>query len=359
MPIPVTCPGCHARLNAQDAAAGKTLNCPKCRTPIAVPAPPAFEVIEEEPPPPPPRKAPPAKVHVEVADEDEIEVEEEVRPRARRRADDDEDDEDDRPRRRRATGGGAAPVLRFVSPGTFGLAVVLFFLPWTDLHCHGPKGKIQLFTQSAYQSAVGEVSEGDGFSELKKEFGGADAGAKGPKPSELFAQGKHPGGKADGDGKEDGPDKAPLLWVYLGFVVLGALLPTAIADPRARGALVLGFAALALLVAAGSAAAGLPLAKTADDFNKEMKGVDVGGFGGLGGLGGGKAGAKPGGKLADAITPEMKCSYLLSFWLSLALLAGTAGVGGVQLALAGGGSKSQRRKKARRRRDEEDDDEDG
>ncbi len=54
MPIPITCPGCSARMNAPDAAAGKKVKCPKCQTVLAVPAPvadvPAFEVVEDESP---------------------------------------------------------------------------------------------------------------------------------------------------------------------------------------------------------------------------------------------------------------------------------------------------------------------
>jgi hypothetical protein len=37
MPIPVTCPGCQARLNVPDAAAGKKVKCPTCRGLIRVP----------------------------------------------------------------------------------------------------------------------------------------------------------------------------------------------------------------------------------------------------------------------------------------------------------------------------------
>ncbi len=52
MPLPVTCPGCSSRLTAPDAAAGKTVRCPKCRAPIPVPAPAAalpFEVVADAP----------------------------------------------------------------------------------------------------------------------------------------------------------------------------------------------------------------------------------------------------------------------------------------------------------------------
>ena len=59
MPIAVQCPECSSRLNAPDAAAGKTLSCPKCNAALHVPAAaPAFEVVDEAPPPPP-KPAPP------------------------------------------------------------------------------------------------------------------------------------------------------------------------------------------------------------------------------------------------------------------------------------------------------------
>jgi hypothetical protein len=71
MPIPLTCPGCSARMKAPDAAAGKAVRCPRCQARIAVPAAaPAFEVVE-----------PP-----------DIEVEDEpVRPKPRREREPDRD----------------------------------------------------------------------------------------------------------------------------------------------------------------------------------------------------------------------------------------------------------------------------
>ena len=49
MSIGIACPGCSAKLNAPDSAAGKKIKCPKCQTVCAVPAPaaPAFEVVED------------------------------------------------------------------------------------------------------------------------------------------------------------------------------------------------------------------------------------------------------------------------------------------------------------------------
>jgi hypothetical protein len=48
MPISMPCPGCGAKLKAPDAAAGRTLTCPSCKTPVLLPG---------EPLPPPPRRS--------------------------------------------------------------------------------------------------------------------------------------------------------------------------------------------------------------------------------------------------------------------------------------------------------------
>lgn len=139
MPIPISCPGCAARLNAPDGAAGKTVKCPRCKAAVAVPAPlppdPGFEVVEDEPPAP----EPPKKKPVVAAVEDDAE---DARPRKKPRADDapparkrptrhddddddDEDDEDDdRPRRKRraAANGGSSKVLVAAVAGVLLLA---------------------------------------------------------------------------------------------------------------------------------------------------------------------------------------------------------------------------------------------
>jgi hypothetical protein len=50
MPLAIVCPNCTARLSAPEAAAGRVLKCPKCNSPIGVPAaPPAPAAVESEP----------------------------------------------------------------------------------------------------------------------------------------------------------------------------------------------------------------------------------------------------------------------------------------------------------------------
>lgn len=51
MPVPIICVGCSARMTAPDAAIGKRVVCPQCKTPFVVPDPNAaagFEVVEDE-----------------------------------------------------------------------------------------------------------------------------------------------------------------------------------------------------------------------------------------------------------------------------------------------------------------------
>ena len=48
MPIVVTCPSCSTTLKAPDSAAGKRVKCPKCTSPIDVPAAAPPPVVEEE-----------------------------------------------------------------------------------------------------------------------------------------------------------------------------------------------------------------------------------------------------------------------------------------------------------------------
>jgi predicted Zn finger-like uncharacterized protein len=53
MPIPVNCPNCGTALKAPDSAAGRTVKCPRCSTPFAVPAggEPPFGAVSSAPPP--------------------------------------------------------------------------------------------------------------------------------------------------------------------------------------------------------------------------------------------------------------------------------------------------------------------
>jgi hypothetical protein len=103
MPISVQCPGCSAKLNAPDAAAGKRVKCPKCQTAVPIPAADPIEAAEvvDDPSPPPARRKPepgdepdgrPEKKSSQWEDDDD-------RPKRKSRRDDD-DGEDDRPKKR-------------------------------------------------------------------------------------------------------------------------------------------------------------------------------------------------------------------------------------------------------------------
>jgi hypothetical protein len=94
MPVPLSCPGCGARLTAPESAAGQSVTCPKCQTAIAVPAA-DYEVVDAPPPARPVRAVPARPVAARPVDEDDSR-------RFKRRRVDGDDDEDDRPRKKPA-----------------------------------------------------------------------------------------------------------------------------------------------------------------------------------------------------------------------------------------------------------------
>lgn len=112
MPVAVICGSCDAKLNAPDAAAGKTVKCPKCGVMLVIPFPEPdtdFEVIEDDQPakPRPATKAPPPakpKSKPVVDDDDEAQP----APKKKLRPAVAEDDEDDRPAKKK---GAKKPVV--------------------------------------------------------------------------------------------------------------------------------------------------------------------------------------------------------------------------------------------------------
>ena len=246
-----------------------------------------------------------------------------------------DDDDAPAPRRSKRDRAKARPSpLRWISPGTFGAAAILFFLPWTDLSCNGPTGKMQLVTQSGYESAVGEGSEGEGFSKLR-EMGPMGGGNKADVKFDFKEiRNKGPAGKANTDKEE----KAPLLWVYLVLLVAGAIVPVLVAQNQVRGAIILGLVGFAILLLVLQMILGFPLANMAADFNKEIKDMGDLGKGGMG------PDLKLGGKM------EMKSSYLMAFWGSILLLVASGALGLVQIVT--GAPKRARAGRSRRLRDD-------
>lgn len=103
--------------------------------------------------------------------------------------------------------------MRFVACGNFLFAVAVFFLPWIDVRCEmGGSQSKSLIEQSGYQVAVGEYSQGEAFKDLEKQMGGK-AGGNGPVMK-----------KQNAEGKEDGPEAAPMLWGFIGMLGVGAVL---------------------------------------------------------------------------------------------------------------------------------------
>jgi hypothetical protein len=222
--------------------------------------------------------------------------------------------------------------MKFLTPAQMAICLLLFFLPWVELQCPMPKGGMNMqlnepkldskdvvwtgfIHQSGLQVATGKFSFSDS---TMQQMADAKGGPKGGK---------------DKDGK-DGPDAAPLMWVYLlavlGAVALGFVLPSG----AARKAALAACCGLALVVAGGQAAMGFPIAKAMNDDPK---------------LGGAKGGGK-----ANPMTDEMfgdlkpKVKYKFPFYLSLLLC-----VGGLVTALIEPGPPV----KPRKRRVEEADDE--
>jgi len=148
MPIVVVCPGCRAKLNAPDSAAGKQVRCPKpgCGALAPVPALLAAAEVAEEDDAPAPRSAPKSRRSERDDDDDDRprkksrrddDDDDDDRPRSKRRRDADDDDrprrrsqnEDDAPPRRRprkAGGGGAGKVIAIVLVGLVVLGGVGF-----------------------------------------------------------------------------------------------------------------------------------------------------------------------------------------------------------------------------------------
>jgi hypothetical protein len=97
MPISVVCNSCNSKLNAPDAAAGKSVKCPKCKASLTVPAAaePAFEVVDD--PAPPKSELPPKKKTVVVEDDadDADDAKEKTKAKKKPRPTDDDEDEDD------------------------------------------------------------------------------------------------------------------------------------------------------------------------------------------------------------------------------------------------------------------------
>jgi len=113
MPIAVQCPECDARLNAPDAAAGKTVKCPKCKAPMVIPdaesaAGDEFETVDDAP------AKKPASIKKTVVKK-EVDDDDDDRPKTKKRPRDDDDEDDNRPKRKgkkkKPAAAGMAPVV--------------------------------------------------------------------------------------------------------------------------------------------------------------------------------------------------------------------------------------------------------
>jgi hypothetical protein len=247
---------------------------------------------------------------------------------------DDLPDEDVRPVRRRCR---SSPI-RFVSPTTFGFAAILFFLPWTDISCNGPRGKEQLVTQSGFQSATGTYTEGEFVSRM------ANRNAPVPNGEVNKKQAGKP--KADdpmivNEAKKKEKFSAPLLGLYALWLLIGVIAPFAIASDWSRGWIVLLAALLALFVLGAQAIVGFPLENLTKEMNDKMD-ADRRQRGGRG------AEENMGAELAAALV-AIKFSYLPAFWASIGLVFASAVIGVVEVTRA-----PQTRRRHRARYDDDD-----
>src|SRR5947207_3968950 len=65
-------------------------------------------------------------------------------------------------------------VRRWLSPGSFALAGIMFFLPWLDVSCNGRS----VLTQTGLQACTGDVSLAKEFQEMKDKQAPAAPGGK-------------------------------------------------------------------------------------------------------------------------------------------------------------------------------------
>ncbi|VTR94805.1 Uncharacterized protein OS=Fimbriimonas ginsengisoli Gsoil 348 GN=OP10G_1685 PE=4 SV=1 [Gemmata massiliana] len=124
MPIPISCPGCEARIKAPDAAAGKVVRCPKCQGRIAVPATePAFEVVDEP---------------------DDEQDDEPVRPKRSPKS--------DRPSKKQRPTKSGAPVLLLVGVGVLVLGLGAGAVYWFGIRDNKPVAEVRSASPSPTRS---------------------------------------------------------------------------------------------------------------------------------------------------------------------------------------------------------------
>ena len=106
--------------------------------------------------------------------------------------------------------------MRFIASFNFLFAIGAFFLPWIDIRCEVKKGdSYGLLTQSGYEIATGEATEGDAKERIEKQM----------KDMGMPVNQKQPQGAGMGPKIEKGNiEKAPVLWGFVGALGAGAVL---------------------------------------------------------------------------------------------------------------------------------------
>ncbi len=254
MPIVVVCP-CGAKLKAPDAAAGKRVKCPKCASPLAVPAAEAdFEEVEDDVPPPvaspakkkpmlvddddddaprPAKKKKPAPVEVNEAVDDD---DEDDAPKKKRRRDDDDEDEDEAPKKKGKKGKkkeqpkSKLPLILGIGGGVFVLLTVVGIIVGVMMsggnggQAKGTNTQPTTPPKPALPPGWSEF-KGEGFSvavpdsvQFKQQERGPDRPGQPPPDTKVYGNGVQPQPQPNG----------PPIYIYV--VSIGNLPPGAAAE---------------------------------------------------------------------------------------------------------------------------------
>jgi hypothetical protein len=102
--------------------------------------------------------------------------------------------------------------MRFLSSASFLCAIGAFFLPWIDVRCESSKDESYgIVTQSGYQIATGESSEGDAKDKMEEKMKGLGIPVKKDDLKEKV-------------GEKEKFKEVPVLWGFVGCVGVGAIL---------------------------------------------------------------------------------------------------------------------------------------
>jgi hypothetical protein len=105
----------------------------------------------------------------------------------------------------------SSSIMRFLSCISFLFAIGAFFLPWIDVRCEGNGKSYGIRTQSGFEIATGESSEGDAREKIEQEMKdlGIPVKKEDMQPKEV---------------RQEKYEKVPVLWGFVGCLGFGAFL---------------------------------------------------------------------------------------------------------------------------------------